>query len=245
MLIPDELRLLRFLGRRHFENWGAIIDGGCFLGGSTTALAEGVLANAAWQGAPRRPVIHSFDRFRVEDYTIPTYFPPERAGTSFRAEFDANTERYRHLLEVHDGDITAHSWAGEPIEILFIDVAKTMSVNDHVIETFFPSLVPGHSLVVQQDYLWHEVMGWLQMTMEFFADCFEIVTDTQVHSVVFLTVERVPVELASSRPTMTLRRAEIERLLTRAADRFSGEQRTWLQQAAGDFMDMLAAEGRP
>ena len=41
-------------------------------------------------------------------------------------------------------------------EVLFIDLAKDWSINDHVARLFFPSLIPGQSVVIQQDYV-HEV----------------------------------------------------------------------------------------
>src|SRR5690349_17088541 len=77
MLIPDERRLLFYLASKYYTGRGAIIDGGCFLGGSTTALAAGLEAWLERSGTPALPGIHSYDLFEVEPWTIGMYFPPE------------------------------------------------------------------------------------------------------------------------------------------------------------------------
>jgi len=45
MLSEEEIRLLRWATHEYYEGEGEIIDAGCFLGGSTMALAEGLARN--------------------------------------------------------------------------------------------------------------------------------------------------------------------------------------------------------
>src|SRR5436309_11389140 len=71
MLSRWELRLLYWLAREYARGDGAIVDAGCFLGGSTAALLAGIRdRREKWNGPP----VSSYDRFRVEAYTIPKYF---------------------------------------------------------------------------------------------------------------------------------------------------------------------------
>ena len=42
MLNPEEQRMLRWIAREHYADQGAIVDAGCFLGGSTVSLAQGL-----------------------------------------------------------------------------------------------------------------------------------------------------------------------------------------------------------
>jgi len=235
MLVDDELRLLHHLAENVYRGEGAIIDAGSFLGGSTVALADGLRRNRT----TARKVIHSYDRFEVEEWTRGVYFPESTpAGTSFREQFDRNIAPYADLVEVHAGDIQQQSWNGGPIELLFIDVAKHWSVCDWVTWQFFPHLIPGRSLVVQQDYLYHHWVGWLHVTMERYADCFEYVCDTDVNSVVFLNTKKVPVR------RHTVEELSVEErtvLMDRAAARFEGAKRELILSAKAHFLEMVQA----
>jgi hypothetical protein len=62
-------------------------------------------------------------------------------------------------------------WTGGAIEILAIDAAKGAGIADHVAAEFYPALVAGRSVVVQQDYL-ISVQPWLCAQMVMLADCF-------------------------------------------------------------------------
>ena len=87
MLSEQERQLLYWLTSTHFIGAGAIVDGGCFVGGSTLSLAEGLRKNAARSSSAR---VHVFDLFEVEPYMADLYFS-ERGlapGDSFRTLFD-------------------------------------------------------------------------------------------------------------------------------------------------------------
>jgi len=116
-------------------------------------------------------------------------------------------------------------------------VAKHWTVCDWVTWQFFPHLIPGRSLVVQQDYLYHHWVGWLHGTMEFYADCFEYVCDTGVNSVVFLNTKKVPVQ---EHTIESLSIAERSALMDRAASRFAGAQHELLVAAKAHFLEMTS-----
>ncbi|MEQ1687073.1 MAG: hypothetical protein ABL874_00690 [Sphingopyxis sp.] len=240
MLMDDELRLLAFLTERYYTGRGAIIDAGCFLGGSTLALASGLRTWLAARGQAETQLIHSFDLFKVEDWTRGIYFDTATAaGTSTRARFDAATAAYAPLITVHEGDITADPWHGGPIEILFIDIAKHWTVCDFITEHYFPHLIPGHSVVVQQDYLYQNTTAWLHVTMEYYADEFEILCDTTYNSVAFRLAK--PFAPGRLRPALvaSLPLNEQITLMDRSAARFSGEQRDILLAAKANYLEMI------
>jgi hypothetical protein len=237
MLIPDELRLLHHLGRNYASGAGAIVDAGCFFGGSTVALASGLRRNPV-----RGLRIDSYDRFEVEEWTRGIYFPESTpAGTSFRDQFDRNVAPYADLINVHAGDITSQPWTGGPIEILFIDVAKNVEVCDWVTWQFFPHLIPGRSLVIQQDYLYHHWVAWLHVTMEYYADYFEYVCDTGINSVVFLNTKKIPEDVLRRDTVASLSIDEKRALMDRAASRFEGPKRELMLSAKAHFLEQLAS----
>lgn len=238
MLLSDELRLLNFLAQDVYRGAGAIVDAGSFLGGSTVALAEGLRRNPRWPRSMSAKPIHSYDKFEVEDWTRGVYFDEKVAN--FRDQFDRNIAPYADLVEVHAGDIREHPWNGGPIEILFIDVAKHWTVCDWVTWQFFPHLIPGRSLVVQQDYLYHHWVAWLHVTMELYAGYFEYVCDTEMNSAVFLCTKAIPPSVLRRNSVESLTVDERCELMDRAAARFEGRKRDLLVSAKAHFLEMMA-----
>jgi hypothetical protein len=241
MLMADELRLLEYLTKHYYRQQGAIVDAGCFLGGSTMALASGLRKNLARRRRREKKLIHSYDLFRIEDWTRGIYFPEdEKAGASTRNRFDLNTAAYAPLIDVHEGDITHAEWHGDPIEILFVDIAKHWTVCDWITANLFPHLIPGRSIVVQQDYLWDKCTAWLHITMEYYHAYFETLCDTGSNSVAFRLIKKfgpgalLP-DLVQSLPLD--RKVE---LMDRAAARFPDRQAEVLRSAKNHFIEMLA-----
>jgi SAM-dependent methyltransferase len=240
MLVPDELRLLHYLAEERYTGDGAIVDAGCFLGGSTVALADGLRRNLRQRGTPEAKLIHSYDKFEVEEWTIGPFFPEGTTpGETFRPQFDRTIAPYADLVTVHAGDVRDFGWSGGPIELLFIDIAKHWTVSDWVTWQFFPNLIPGKSLVIQQDYLYHHWVGWLHVTMEYYADYFQYVCDTGVNSVVFLNTRPIPAGVLREHTVESLTTAEKIALMDRAARPFLGEQARLLRAAKQHFLELL------
>ncbi len=235
MLRSEERSLLFYLASEYSRDCGCIVDAGCFLGGSTTALALGVRARQRQFGKRTRTRIHSYDLFEAEEWTIgkflPSSFSPHQ---SFRSIFDANIRHVADLVEVHEGDITSKPWTGGPIEILFIDCAKHWVFCDFITANFFKSLIPGHSIVIQQDYIWDCWNAWIHITMEYYRDYFRILTYTPENSVVFLYEREIPSlnpNLVGSMDADT----KIE-LMRRARQRFSSPQLEYLERSHRDYI---------
>ena len=166
MLSAQELELLYTLARDRYTGRGEIIDGGAFLGGSTLALAAGLRDNPAV--ADRRGRVHSYDMF-VADHFVSQFIDGYPEGTSTRPYYDGVIADVASHVSVHEGDIATFPWpADRPIEILFIDVAKSWETNDVLVQQFFSRLIPGLSTVIQQDYHWPHT-PWISITMELLA----------------------------------------------------------------------------
>jgi hypothetical protein len=182
MLTHHEKRMLYWATTYAYEAQGLILDQGAFLGGSAMCFAA-ALRNRGFSST----LIHSYDRFRLGPFERERWFadgnrPP---GDITRPLYDANLRGFHDLICVHEGDILCEDWRGEGVEILFVDIAKSARVWDHVVRTFFPSLLPGRSLLILQDYLYGTCGPWHHVVMEKLAGHFSIVGDTGVNSMIF------------------------------------------------------------
>jgi hypothetical protein len=230
MLSTAERALLYWLARDYYIGAGEIVDGGCFVGGSTLSLAHGLIDG---DHVGERPRIHVYDLFASDPYMVEYYFKPLgitcTSGESFRPIFDANTRAVTSLLQVNQGDICRISWTGAPIEILFIDISKHWSINDVLLTDFFPCLMPGRSVVIQQDFVF-EWCPWLAVTMEYLADYFEYVAFVEYNSTVYLHTRPIPSEVLQVKLWNLPLQRKIE-LMDRAIGRFSGYVRGMLECA--------------
>jgi hypothetical protein len=239
MLLEDERKLLYYLASEYCRGHGCIVDAGCFLGGSTTALALGVRDRQRRTGRRTSRKVHSYDLFETEAWTIGNLLPSNfLPGQSFQDLFHDNIRDVASLVQVHAGDITSKPWTGGPIELLFVDCAKHWRVSDFITAEFFSSLIPGHSIVVHQDYIWECWNAWIHITMEYFADCFRLLTYTPVNSVVFL-YER---EISGLRPNLvgSMDVATKLRLMKRARGRFGLPQLDYLERSHRQYQTSQA-----
>src|SRR5205814_9280033 len=140
---------------------GAIVDLGCFLGGTTIALADGLALNRR----AHRQQIHAYDLFTwnegyeawAKETELAGRFAP---GESFLPEFLKRTEQWRDSISVHKEDLREARWAGGPIELLYIDAMKSPKVAGAIALNFFPHLIPGKSYIAHQDFP-HYVTWWI------------------------------------------------------------------------------------
>jgi hypothetical protein len=91
------------------------------------------------------------------------------------------------------GDISRLRWHGAPVEVLFVDIAKSWDLNLWVLRQWFTALIPGQSIVIQQDYVWFDAW-WIAVTMEYFRDCFERLGFVFGASAVYRCIGRVTPE---------------------------------------------------
>jgi hypothetical protein len=230
MITRDEALYLHWLGRCRFTGRGAIIDGGPFLGSSTIALAKGLRLNDRVSRKSGR--IFSYDLFEYTPYMQRLFagHAEPAIGDSIESLFRANIAPWAHLVEVFPGDITKRSWSGGPIEILFIDLAKTWDVQRHLLCQFFPHLIPGVSLVVQQDYFFLDCY-WIHLVMEALADFFRPVHSPNGPTLSFELVKGIPSSLLEIDYERHWTRGQAVALMDQAIARFEGERRLLVMTA--------------
>jgi hypothetical protein len=232
MLSDRELALLYTLGRDVVRpEVGAIVDAGCFLGGSSSALLAGLRDRPEpWTG----PELASYDLFKVEAYELTRWFshlPSVQVDDSFRPYYDRLMAPYHGVPHrVLEGDITTIGWTGEPIQLFFVDVLKAPFVNRAVQREFYPHLVPGESIMIQQDY-GYGAHPYIHIGVELMGDSVRHV-DLMPHGSHVFAVERaLPPEAIEVDPHRDLSFDEQCRLMDRAIGRWTGDTRGYLELA--------------
>ena len=170
-----------------YRGVGVIVDAGSFLGKSAYFLARGLRANPNYD--PQRHRVHCFDSFEVyDDDTIDfvrnKFSQTVKIGDSIRPLFESQVAPFRDMLEVYAGDFNTVVWPAQPVEFLFVDLAKTVSLCGRIAELFFTNLIPGHSLVVHQDYH-HPWLPHIHVVMEYLSDYFELLVPRVEDSAAF------------------------------------------------------------
>ena len=190
MLTPSEVALLFAVAKDHYTGAGEIVDLGPLLGVGTNALARGLSQNA--RCADKRKRIHSFDLFLAKG--MGTVITGSARSGSVLDRFLRNNAAYIDEISVSAGDLLEMVWDRSPVEILFIDLAKTWLLNSHVIRHFFPCMIPNRTIVIQQDYV-HFGEYWIPITMEAFADHFRHLCYVDGATSVYLFTREIPSEV--------------------------------------------------
>lgn len=200
MLGLGEGALLYYLCRDIYRGAGEIIDAGAFLGASAFCITKGLEENPRIKHKSGR--VHCYDLFRIwqeEGETVEYMSDQLKKHFNISVSDDESTFHVffgnlgnlaRHV-RVYAGDIMNTQWSGRPIEVLFVDIAKTLPIWKHVLRQFFPSLIPGISIVVQQDYH-HPLLPWIHVVQEHLAPFFEVIESHVDDSAAFRLVERIP-----------------------------------------------------
>ena len=178
MISPEEKAFLFGLARNHYTGVGSIVDAGIFLGASTKCFAAGLNENDS-RSHIREKSIQSYEYGIATDLMIDIFARREigaglRSGDSFEHLLRTSLGDDVDMTELHIGDICDSNWTFGPIEILFLDVIKTSRINQHVFTTFFEDLLPGHSIVVQQDYF-VDFLPFLKITQESLSPYFDFI----------------------------------------------------------------------
>lgn len=188
MLSRQEQLLYHWITANWATGAGAIVELGCYAGGSTARLAEG------HRLAGLSSTIHAYDRFGInqhgkEKHLYPVGVEPFE-GDDLYPLAKSLLAPWSDRIKLHPGMIEDQSWSGEDIEVLVLDASKSTRTTDRFAEMFFPHLIPGRSLVVQQDYL-HWKQPWIAAQMELMADCFSPVSFAPNYTIVFRCDARV------------------------------------------------------
>ncbi len=191
----EERKLLYHLARNIYTGEGAVVELGAFCGASTCCLAAGLRENPRAVGHH----VDSYDCFIANESYLVDFIRTQfgesiEMGESFAAIFQRATAEYADLIEVHAGDLLEQSLPSEAsIEILFVDIAKTLALSGKVLSEFFPHLIPGKSIVIHQDF-YHPTAFYLPVVMDFLWDHFTVIETGRDWSVVFRLEVPIPRE---------------------------------------------------
>ncbi len=180
MLTEGDFALYFDAGRNHrFE--GTIVDAGCFVGGTTMSLVQGLLRNPLLEANRTKlaGLIRVYDLFEIDDHYIREHLErayPDRDFTgqdSFLGLFRENLGEHMPMLDVRPGDVMSSGYPDqEPIEILGVDLCKAPAITDFVVREFFPRLMEN-ALVIQQDFI-HPYHPHIHLSMMLLRDRFRL-----------------------------------------------------------------------
>lgn len=197
MMSVQERRFLYGLSSRYYEGHGIMVDAGIFLGASTRCFGQGLADNPARAAAIEKfgkPVV-SFERAIVNP-GMPAFFQRNNVkvvaepGDTFEPALRANVQPVEDVVDLRVGDILETGPVDHPIEILFLDVLKMTEIADFVVREYFPRLIPGRSVVIQQDYF-YERLPFIKTYQEHYREYFEYVGEIG-STAVFLCVAEIP-----------------------------------------------------
>jgi hypothetical protein len=218
MISAEERRYLYWLGSEVWSGEGHVVEMGPWLGGSTACLAAGMRAS----GRETQMRLHAIDNF------VWRAFMAERAplglgdGASFRAHFEANLARFSDLVVVTEASLPDEEvptdplasairdapppderlvrWSrSEPVEILFVDGAKSWTAMVHLLRELGPSLLPSRALLVCQDYKYWGAY-WVPLALELLREHLELVHVLERNTVAFRVREQLPAEALERLP---------------------------------------------
>jgi hypothetical protein len=213
MLTPEERHYLYWLGAEVWSGRGCVVEIGSWLGGSTACLAAGIRAS----GHPAAGRLRVFDSFVWREFMAARAPLPLAPGDSFQPDFLRYTEPFaaeivaeaRALPDeeiAHDGEAAAKRFSEgdavppfdgtmpEPVEVLFVDGAKSWRGMRHLLLTLAGSLLPGSALLVCQDFKYW-AMYWVPILVMLLADRLEPVhVVTSATTVTFRLTDELPAE---------------------------------------------------
>jgi hypothetical protein len=198
MTTKSEQEYFESYGADIYKGKGEVVDLGCWLGSTTISVVKGLLKNPVFADSNKKVVAYdafiwyeSMDEPVAGTDLVGKYKP----GDSFLDAYKKRTEKYSSHIEIRAGDLTQLGWSGKPIEFLLVDAMKNWELTNAVLRDFYPHLISGKSLVLQQDFA-HYFTVWIHLVHWKLRDYFEFETDIpNSSSVVFRNTKKIPAEL--------------------------------------------------
>jgi hypothetical protein len=179
MMSAEERQYLYDFATEEYTGQGAIVDLGCWLGASTTAIARGLQDNN--DPKLRNTTIHAFDIFEWEpsmEFMVKGTPLQHRfsSGDNFLEEYLNQIAPWKDQVQVYAGDLTQFQWDNGSIEFLFVDAMKGWDLATSIVRAFFPDLIPGKSIVFHQDFSYYGTY-WIHLVMYRLRSYFQPIKD--------------------------------------------------------------------
>ena len=232
----EERQLCAWLAQEIYTGKGEIVDAGAFFGGSALSFAVGLARNQRLADDDKVGRVHSFDKFEWDPW-IKQEFRPENVafGSSFANRYHDTVKPYDAMVTVYPGDICQRRWRSGPIEILFIDCAKTFAANAAVMRLFFPHLSP-ESIIIQQDYAVLSRLIWIHAAMEYLWDFFDDHGCTKFGGSTLFSVKKA-IAAEDVEDCIQAIRTNCLALAQSAAERFSDRRRAGILNSIAAYKD--------
>ena len=185
-------------GEKTYAGKGEIVDLGCWLGSTTIPLVKGLLKNPAFIASNRK--VYAYDLFVWFDWMNASTAGTRLAGKysegdSFVEEFRRRTKQFAPYIEIREGDLKKIGWTKAKIEFLLVDAMKNWDLANAIVRDFYPSLVPGESIILHQDYA-HFFTPWIHLLQWRFRENFELAGEVpKSQSVIFRYKNKIDDEL--------------------------------------------------
>ena len=249
MLTDREREYLRTFAFKEYGGQGAIVDLGCWLGSSSIALASGLRERPDLQ--LRSALVHAYDRFiwdgwmngvsAVRETPLDGKYQP---GESFLKACREQTEPWKDNIKFHPGDLSSIGWSHGPIEFLFVDAMKSWQLTNSILHDFYPSLIPGISTVVQQDF-GNSYVYWIHLITYRLREYFQPIYDIRYsESLCFKYVKQIPESLLQAEYKLSsFSNDEIDAAFDYAKGLVAEEKQTFI--AAAELRCHLEKNDRP
>lgn len=215
MLAKQEQQLYVWLTSEWMQGRGEVVDIGCFVGGSTARLAAG------HERGGHRGKVHAYDRFTAAPGVKRRQLYQKGIAKFYGPDIFPLAQRllapWSERIEFHQGNIEDLGWTGGPIEILTLDASKKTELTDQMTADFFPSLIPGHSVIIQQDFL-HWSQPWIAAQMVSLSDHFQPVGFAPDDTVIFLCLKEITPEALKAARTTDLSDNDLLEAIARTRD---------------------------
>ncbi len=195
LLGAAEGAMLYFIARDWCSGKRQIVEVGSFLGASASLLGRGLRENSNRQSDV---FVHCFDLWEAKfgglgDFIRRKIEPTFTEGSDFTHLFLKQVEEVADLIKPHKCDFEEASWTGGEIDLLFIDIAKTPSLNRVTLERFLPSVVVD-GFMVQQDF--HNPDNpWIQTSLGYLMEYLEVIEPRADDSAFFRLRQAIPQEV--------------------------------------------------
>jgi hypothetical protein len=198
MTTRSEQEYFAYYGENLYSGKGEVVDLGCWLGSTTISVVTGLEKNPAFAGSERK--VFAYDTFTWYDsmnepVAGTALVGKFQEGDSFLDAYKKRTAKYAGRIEICAGDLKEIGWHGGDIEFLLVDAMKNWELSNAILRDFYPHLIPGLSLVLQQDFA-HYFTVWIHLIHWRLREYFEFADDIpDSSSVVFRNIKKIPREL--------------------------------------------------
>jgi len=190
MISEEEKKYYKWLGQ-FYAGEGEIVELGPWLGCSTYYILQGLKQNSNFYNKKQ---LHVFDDFVWRSGWMDQSYSGNdcpKDHEDFKHLFDEFTapvgefvlakrsrlstgeleEDYGDIVNPYDklSEIPPLQWEAVPVEILFVDVGRTIDVNEAWWRVFYPFFIPNRTLIIMQDWQVHKELPvkWYNQTKIF------------------------------------------------------------------------------